>query len=60
MEKDAFDEVICAEIKRRPEGDVKVFLGYCDEPLVSTDLETSPISSILDAETDVMFVASHV
>merc|ERR1711977_235930 len=29
-----YDE-ICAEIKRRSEGDMKGFLGYCDEALVS-------------------------
>merc|ERR1711879_307229 len=30
-------EEICAEVKRRSEGDMKGFLGYCDESLVSTD-----------------------
>merc|ERR1711992_122504 len=29
-------EEICAEVKRRSEGDMKGFLGYCDESLVST------------------------
>merc|ERR1711963_1365918 len=43
LEKETSYEEICAEIKRRSEGDMKGFLGYCDEPLVSTDFETSPI-----------------
>merc|ERR1712025_455325 len=40
LEKATTYEEICAEIKRRSEGDMKGFLGYCDEPLVSTDFET--------------------
>merc|ERR1712124_229268 len=30
-------EEICAEMKRRAEGDMKGYLGYTDEPLVPTD-----------------------
>merc|ERR1712085_203142 len=37
LAKDTTYEEICAEIKRRSEGDMKGFLGYSDEPLVSTD-----------------------
>merc|ERR1711918_151729 len=33
-------EEICAEVKSRANGDMKGFLGYCDDPLVSTDFET--------------------
>merc|ERR1711884_847215 len=32
-------EEICAEVKSRAEGSMKGILGYCDEPLVSTDFE---------------------
>ena len=46
-------EEICAEVKRRSEGDMKGFLGYCDEPLVSTDFESHPISSTFDAEAGI-------
>eukprot|EP00414_Alexandrium_minutum_P009519 CAMPEP_0113841522 /NCGR_PEP_ID=MMETSP0328-20130328/12205_1 /TAXON_ID=39455 /ORGANISM="Alexandrium minutum" /LENGTH=56 /DNA_ID=CAMNT_0000810303 /DNA_START=12 /DNA_END=179 /DNA_ORIENTATION=+ /assembly_acc=CAM_ASM_000350 len=37
LDKEASYEEICAEIKSRSESDMKGFLGYCDEPLVSTD-----------------------
>jgi glyceraldehyde 3-phosphate dehydrogenase len=46
-------EEICAEVKRRSEGDMKGFLGYTDEPLVSTDFESWPISSTFDAEAGI-------
>merc|ERR1711975_2144 len=32
-------EDLCAEIKAQAEGPMKGILGYCDEPLVSTDFE---------------------
>merc|ERR1712226_1561812 len=50
LDKATSYEEICAEIKRRSEGDMKGFLGYCDEALVSTDFETCPISSTFDAK----------
>ena len=34
LEKETTYEEICAEIKRRSEGDMKGFLGYCGDPLV--------------------------
>merc|ERR1712060_820692 len=40
LEKEATYEEICAEMKARSEGDMKGFLGYTDEALVSTDFET--------------------
>jgi glyceraldehyde 3-phosphate dehydrogenase len=46
-------EEICAEVKRRSEGDMKGFLGYCTEPLVSSDFETNAISSTFDAEAGI-------
>merc|ERR1712014_450673 len=36
---------LTCELKKRSEGDMKGFLGYCDEALVSTDFETCTISS---------------
>merc|ERR1711988_946899 len=35
-------EELCATIKSQAEGPMKGILGYCDEPLVSTDLRRSP------------------
>merc|ERR1712205_261412 len=53
LEKSTSYEEICAEIKRRAEGDMKGFLGYTDEALVSTDFESWPISSTFDAEAGI-------
>merc|ERR1711933_191411 len=41
-------------------GDTKGFLGYCDEPLVSTDFETSEISSTFDAKAGIMLDPTFV
>jgi len=54
LEKSTTYEEICAEIKRRSEGDMKGFLGYCDEALVSTDFETCTISSTFDSKAGIM------
>merc|ERR1719473_1709146 len=54
LEKPTTYEEICAEIKRRAEGDMKGFLGYTDESLVSTDFETCTISSTFDAKAGIM------
>ena len=45
VEKPTTYEEICAAIKRRSEGDMKGFLGYCNQALVSKDFETCAISS---------------
>merc|ERR1712070_571547 len=47
-------EEICALIKKNSEGSQKGFLGYCDEPLVSTDFETEPTSCTFDAGAGIM------
>ena len=60
LEKPTTYEEICAEIKRRSEGDMKGFLGYCDEAVVSTDFETSPISSTFDAKAGIMLDPTFV
>merc|ERR1712127_894784 len=53
LAKETTYEEICAEIKKRAEGDMKGFIGYSDEPLVSTDFESWPISSTFDAEAGI-------
>jgi len=60
LEKATTYEEICAEIKRRSEGDMKGFLGYCDEALVSTDFETCPISSTFDSKASIMLDPTFV
>merc|ERR1712106_671161 len=53
-------EEICAEIQRRANGDMKGFLGYSDEPLVSTDYEGQPISCTFDAGAGIMLNPNFV
>jgi len=60
LEKETTYEEICAEIKKRSEGDMKGFLGYCDEPLVSTDFETNTISCTFDANAGIMLDPTFV
>jgi len=47
-------EEICATVKANAEGKMAPFLGYCDEPLVSTDFEGDFRSSIFDANAGIM------
>merc|ERR1711968_406751 len=54
LEKETTYEDICALIKKNSEGSQKGFLGYCDEPLVSTDFETEPTSCTFDAGAGIM------
>merc|ERR1712037_127662 len=58
--KETTYEEICATVKARAEGDMKGFLGYCDEPLVSTDFEGNIISSIFDAGAGIMLNPNFV
>jgi glyceraldehyde 3-phosphate dehydrogenase len=60
LKKETTYEEICAEVKRRSEGDMKGFLGYCDESLVSTDFETCPISSTMDSKAGIMLDPTFV
>merc|ERR1739838_1121632 len=48
-------EEICAVVKAKSEGEMKGFLGYCDEPFEST-----PISSIFDAGAGIMLNPNFV
>mmetsp|Transcript_5020 Transcript_5020/g.7167 ORF Transcript_5020/g.7167 Transcript_5020/m.7167 type:complete len:380 (+) Transcript_5020:67-1206(+) len=52
--KETTYEEICSVIKAKSEGEMKGFLGYCDEPLVSTDFESDSRSSIFDAGAGIM------
>jgi glyceraldehyde 3-phosphate dehydrogenase len=54
LAKETTYEEMCAAIKARADGDMKGFLGYSDEPLVSTDYEGSPISCTVDAGAGIM------
>merc|ERR1711937_95744 len=60
LQKATTYEEICAHIKSKAEGDMKGFLGYSDEPLVSTDYEGNLISSIFDAEAGIMLNPNFV
>jgi glyceraldehyde 3-phosphate dehydrogenase len=53
-------EEICATIKAKSEGEMKGILGYCDEPLVSTDFESDSRSSIFDAGAGIMLNPNFV
>merc|ERR1711906_39790 len=53
-------EEICATIKAKSEGEMKGVLGYCDEPLVSTDFESDSRSSIFDAGAGIMLNSNFV
>eukprot|EP00549_Striatella_unipunctata_P010184 CAMPEP_0118700480 /NCGR_PEP_ID=MMETSP0800-20121206/16604_1 /TAXON_ID=210618 ORGANISM="Striatella unipunctata, Strain CCMP2910" /NCGR_SAMPLE_ID=MMETSP0800 /ASSEMBLY_ACC=CAM_ASM_000638 /LENGTH=72 /DNA_ID=CAMNT_0006601065 /DNA_START=1 /DNA_END=215 /DNA_ORIENTATION=+ len=47
-------------IKAKAEGEMKPFLGYSDEPLVSTDYEGDVRSSIFDAGAGIMLSPTFV
>jgi len=54
-----YDE-ICAEVKRRADGDMKGFIGFCNEPLVSQDFVSCPTSSVFDAQAGIMLNPNFV
>jgi len=58
--KETTYEEICAVIKAKSEGEMKGILGYCDEPLVSTDFESDSRSSIFDAGAGIMLNPTFV
>ena len=60
LKKSTTYEEICTVIKAHSEGDMKGVLGYCDEPLVSTDFESDPRSSIFDADAGIMLNPNFV
>merc|ERR1712070_1341407 len=54
LAKETTYEDICAEVQRRANGDMKGFLGYTDEALVSQDFVSCPISSVFDSKAGIM------
>jgi len=60
LAKETTYEEICAVVKAKAEGDMKGFLGYCDEPCVSTDFESDARSSIFDADAGIMLNPNFV
>jgi len=60
LQKETTYEEICAHVKALSEGEMKGFLGYSDEPLVSTDYEGQSISSVFDAEAGIMLNPTFV
>jgi glyceraldehyde 3-phosphate dehydrogenase len=49
LERDADDKAVNAAMKKAADGELKGILQYCDEPLVSSDFNGNPHSSIFDA-----------
>lgn len=49
LSRDVTKEEINAALKKASEGELKGILGYCDEPLVSTDFRGDARSSIVDS-----------
>jgi glyceraldehyde 3-phosphate dehydrogenase len=60
LDKETTYEEICATIKASSEGKQKGFLGYSDEPLVSSDYESNPISCTFDAGAGIMLNPTFV
>jgi len=60
LAKETTYEEICAVVKAKSEGSMKGILGYCDEPLVSTDFEGDSRSSIFDAGAGIMLNSNFV
>merc|ERR1719331_1726901 len=60
LKKSTTYEEICALIKSNSEGSQKGFLGYSDEPLVSTDFEGDMRSCIFDADAGIMLNPNFV
>lgn len=55
LDRDVTAEEINAAMKAAAEGEMKGILGYCDQPLVSTDFKMDARSSIFDSlETQVL------
>jgi glyceraldehyde 3-phosphate dehydrogenase len=49
LERPATEEAVNAAMKAAAEGPLAGILRYCDEPLVSSDFNGSPHSSVLDS-----------
>jgi glyceraldehyde-3-phosphate dehydrogenase type I len=53
LKKDATYEEICAAMKKASEGEMKGFLGYTEDAVVSSDIIGDPHSSIFDAKAGI-------
>lgn len=53
LNKDATYDDICKKMKEMSEGEMKGFLGYTTDEVVSTDFIHSPLSSIFDAKAGI-------
>jgi len=60
LKKSTTYEDICTEVKRRADGDMKGFIGFCDEPLVSQDFVSCPTSSVFDSKAGIMLSPNFV
>ena len=60
LQKETTYKEICVMIKRKSEGEMRGILGYCNEPLVSTDFESDSRSSIFDAGAKIMLNPTFV
>merc|ERR1719353_845150 len=60
LKKSTTYEDICNEVKRRADGDMKGFIGFCDEPLVSQDFVSCPTSSVFDSKAGIMLSPNFV
>lgn len=49
VERDTDEKAVNAAMKKAAEGELKGILSYCEEPLVSSDFNGNPHSSIFDA-----------
>jgi len=49
VKKDVTADAVNAAMKKAAEGPMKGILGYCDEPIVSSDIVNDPHSSIFDS-----------
>ena len=49
VKKDVTVESVNAAMKKAADGPMKGILGYCDEPIVSSDIINNPASSIFDS-----------
>lgn len=54
LKKSATTQAINESLKSAADGPLKDILGYCDEPLVSSDFRGNPASSIVDAPSTVV------
>lgn len=60
LEKEASYEEICAKIKEYAEGEMKGYLGYTEDMVVSTDFLGDARSSIFDAKAGIQLNKNFV